>query len=62
MLKKRTEVVENHRALVEAICAGRRKLAERLAREHGVSAASELFQALTKKPQKFSVREVGAKL
>jgi len=61
MLKKRAQVVENHRALVEAICAGKPKVAERLAREHGVRAASELFQVLTTERPDFAMTEVDAK-
>jgi len=61
MLKKRTQVVENHRALVEAICAGKPKIAERLAREHGVRAASELFQILTTERSDFAMTGVNAK-
>lgn len=46
MLRKRATVVENHQALVEAICAGDADKAQLLANQHGAKAAEDLFAAL----------------
>lgn len=46
MVRKRSTIIKNHRALVEAICLGDAHKAEKVARDHGSIAANALVDTL----------------